>query len=83
MSAADQAEYQHKTQEAIAAAEKNLQQAQAYGRKLNGAQLDMVEKIRGFLGQSREAGRGADWVRALNLAQKALVLSNELLGSLN
>ena len=80
MSAAEQAQYQHKTQEAIAAAEKNLQQA--YGRKLNGAQLDMVEKIRGFLGQSREAGRGADWVRALNLAQKALVLSNELVGSL-
>lgn len=80
LTSAEQAEYQHKTQEAIAAAEQNLQQA--YGRKLNAAQLDMMEKIRGFLAQSREAGRGADWVRALTLAQKALVLSNELAGTL-
>lgn len=80
LTSAEQAEYQHKTQEAIGAAERNLQQA--YGRKLNAAQLDMMEKIRGFLAQSREAGRGADWVRALTLAQKALVLSNELAGTL-
>jgi hypothetical protein len=75
-----QAEYQRKTQEAIALAERNLQQAS--GRTLNAAQRDMAEKIRGFLAQSREAGREADWVRALNLAQKAQVLSNELAGSL-
>jgi len=80
MSPADQVEYQTKTNEAIAAAERNLQRA--YGRKLNSAQADMVEKIRAFLAQAREAIRASDWVRARNLAEKAVVLSNELVASL-
>lgn len=80
MSASELAEYQRKTQKAIAAAEHNLQRA--YGRQLNSDQLDLVEKIRGFLGQAREASRSADWVRARNLAEKAQVLSEELVRSL-
>ncbi len=80
LSAAEQAEYQHKTNEAIAVGEKNLQVA--YGKQLTAAQHDLVEKIRGFLAQAREAIRASDWVRAYNLAQKAQVLSVELVNSL-
>ncbi|MBI3661513.1 MAG: hypothetical protein HY234_00460 [Acidobacteria bacterium] len=76
----EQAEYERKTNAAIAAAEKNLQTA--YGKQLNAAQSDLVEKIRGFLAQAREATRAGDWLRALNLAQKAQVLSVELVSSL-
>jgi hypothetical protein len=42
----------------------------------------LVEKIRSFLGQSRDAGKGGDWVRAQNLSQKARLLSAELIASL-
>ena len=76
---ADQATYQQKTNEDIAAAEKNVQKA--YGRELTAAQHDLVEKIRGFIGQAHEAARESDWVRARNLAQKANVLSVELVNS--
>jgi hypothetical protein len=80
LSPAEAAEYQKKTEEAIAVAERNLQRS--YGRQLNAAQTDLVEKIRGFLAQAREASRAADWVRARNLAEKAQVLSVELVNSL-
>ena len=80
LSPAESVEYQKKTEEAIAAAERNLQRS--YGRQLNAAQVDMVEKIRGFLAQAREASRAADLIRARNLAEKAQVLSVELVNSL-
>jgi len=80
LSQAEVAEYQKKTEEAIGAAERNLQRS--YGRQLNAAQTDLVEKIRGFLAQAHEARRSADWVRARNLAEKAQVLSVELVNSL-
>jgi hypothetical protein len=80
LSPREQAEYEKKTSAAISLAEKNLQLAN--GRALNAAQLDLVEKIRGFLGQAREAARAGDWQRAYNLAQKAEVLSKELVNSL-
>src|SRR5574337_387772 len=73
LSREEQAAAERQTQQAISEAEKNLQAA--YGKKLNDAHQDLVEKIRGFLGQAREAMRAADWVRARNLAQKAQVLS--------
>ncbi len=79
LSPGDQASYQRKTNENIAAAEKNLQQA--YGRELNAAQHDLVEKINGFLGQARQAIRESDWARASTLAEKARVLSVELFNS--
>lgn len=72
--------HEQKTREARDLAERNLQRV--YGRQLNAGQLDLAEKVRGFLAQSREAERDADWVRARNLAEKALVLSKELVGSL-
>ncbi|MBI3484619.1 MAG: hypothetical protein HY012_05640 [Acidobacteria bacterium] len=80
LSPAEQAEYERKTNAAIAAAEKNMQTT--YGKQLNAAQSDLLEKVRGFLGQAREAARAGDWQRAHNLAQKAQVLSVELVNSL-
>ena len=80
ISRAELAEYEKKTNATITAAEKNMQAA--YGKQLNATQEDMLEKIRGFLGQAREAMRANDWQRALNLAEKARVLSVELVNSL-
>jgi hypothetical protein len=76
----EQAEAERRTNEDINVAEQNLQLA--YGKQLNAAQHDLVEKILGFLGQARESIRASDWVRARNLAQKARVLSVELVNSL-
>ena len=74
------AEFKRKTNDAGAEAEKNLQRA--YGRPLNESQRDLMEKIRGFLTQSQEAGSAGDWGRAFNLAEKARLLSLELVESL-
>jgi type IV secretory pathway VirB10-like protein len=67
------------TTDSITAAEHNLQLAS--GKQLSAAQKDLTEKIRGFLGQSHEAIMADDWVRAQNLAEKARVLSAELVKS--
>lgn len=80
LSPEEQAAAERRTNEDISAAERNLQTA--YGKQLNAAQHDLVEKVRGFLGQAREAIRASDWMRARNLAQKAHVLSVELIHSL-
>lgn len=80
LSPGDQASYERKTADDISVAERNLQQAS--GRQLSAAQQDLVEKIRSFLAQSRDASKGGDWARAQNLAQKARLLSVELLNSL-
>jgi outer membrane biosynthesis protein TonB len=79
LSPSDQATYERKTSDDIAAAEKNLEQTS--GKQLNAAQQDLVAKIRSFLSQSRDASKDGDWARAQNLAQKAHLLSNELIGS--
>jgi hypothetical protein len=42
---------------------------------------DLVDKINGFLAQAHEAILANDWVRAQNLAEKARVLSVELMKS--
>ena len=80
LSSSDQQAYEHKTNDDISAAEKNLQQAN--GRQLSAGQQDLVEKIKGFLDQSRDASKSSDWARAQNLAQKARLLSIELVNSL-
>jgi hypothetical protein len=80
ISPADQQNYERQTNEEVAATEKNLQQAN--GRVLNASQQDLLEKARSFLEQARDASKGGDWARAHNLAQKARVLSTELLNSL-
>ncbi len=80
LSPAEQAELERKTKEAITTAERNLEKS--FGKKLSETQHDMVQKIRGFLAQSREAIQAHDWTRAWTLAEKARVLSVELVASL-
>jgi hypothetical protein len=63
----------------MSAAERNL--AQVAGKQLSAGQQDLAEKIRSFLSQSRDASKSGDWARALNLAQKARLLSVELVNS--
>ncbi len=72
----EEAALREQTSRSIAKAESNLQRVS--GRRLNAAQNDMAEKIRGYLGQAREAAQSGDWFRAQNLASKAEVLSEEL-----
>ncbi len=80
LSAEEQANYQRKMNEDIGVAERNLQQAA--GKTHSAAQDDLREKIRRFIEQSREASKAGDLVRAQNLAQKARLLSVELVESL-
>lgn len=80
ISVADQQNYERKMNDDISTAEKNLQQANK--RQLNAGQQDLVAKIRSFLDQSRDAGKDGDWARAENLAEKARILSAELVNTL-
>lgn len=80
LSPAQLADAQRRTGDDIRIAERNLQVAD--GKQLNASQKDLAEKVRGFLEQAHEAIRATDWVRALNLSQKAQVLSAELIKSL-
>jgi hypothetical protein len=75
----EQSAAQQQTNESLEAAARDLQAAQ--GRTLSGTQVDLVEKVRGFIGQAREASRAGDWPRARNLAQKARLLAKELVDS--
>jgi hypothetical protein len=80
LSPSDRHAFQLRVNEEAAVARKNLQSTG--GRPLNAAQQDLADKIRGFLDQSRDAGKDGDWARAENLAQKARLLSVELINSL-
>lgn len=77
---AQQSERRQQTEKSIAIADNNLQRST--GHSLNDAQKDMVEKIRSFLAQARDASEVPDWERAFVLAEKARVLSEELVNSL-
>jgi outer membrane biosynthesis protein TonB len=79
LSPQDLAAAKNSTSSNITAAEKNVQLAN--GKQLNAAQQDLIGKINGFLGQAHEAIVADDWVRAQNLAEKARVLSSELVKS--
>ena len=80
LSPADQANYEKRTGDDVSVAEKNLQGSQ--GKQLNASQQDLVDKVRSFLAQARDASKSGDWARAQNLAQKARLLSIELINSL-
>ncbi len=69
------------TQHSLDTAESNLSQTK--GKKLNSVQEDVVSKIRGFIDSSREAMKTSDWLRARNMANKAEVLSRELVANLH
>ena len=79
LSAKDLEAAKGRTTSQLKTAEENLQTAN--GKQLNAAQKDLVGKIRGFLDQSHEAIVADDWIRAENLAEKARVLSVELMKS--
>jgi hypothetical protein len=79
LSPGDQESYRRKTGEDTSVAEKNLQETS--GKQLNATQQDLVGKISSFLSQSRDASKDGDWARAQNLAQKARLLSVELINS--
>lgn len=76
----EKANYQRGTADDIAAAKSNLRQAD--GKRLNAQQKDLVDKIGTFVDQSNSAVKEGDLARARNLAQKARVLSVELVNSL-
>jgi len=80
ISASDQSIYRRKTADDLSAAAHNLDQTN--GKHLSAAQQDLADKIRSFMSQSQDASKGGDWDRAQNLAQKARLLSTELLNSL-
>ena len=80
ISPAEQSERRQQTEKSISVAEANLHRAD--GHALNDTQQDLVEKIRSFLAQAREAGEIPDWERAFVLAEKARILSEELVNSL-
>src|ERR1700693_6383185 len=80
LSANDQATYARKTDDDVSVAEGNLQRSA--DKRLSAAQRDLVEKIQSFLSQAHEASKAGDWARAQNLAQKARLLSVELVDSL-
>jgi outer membrane biosynthesis protein TonB len=64
----------------IIIAQQNLDSAS--GKRLNATQQDMTDKIRGFLKQAQDAIAVSDWNRASSLAEKARLLSDELVKSL-
>lgn len=76
----DKANYQRGIAEDIGVAEGNLKQTD--GKRLNAQQIDLVDKIRSFRDQSNSAAKEGDLARAKNLAQKARLLSIELVNSL-
>ena len=80
ISPGDQAAYERKTNDDVSVTQKNLDMAR--GKQLSAAQRDLIEKIRSFVSQSRDASKDGDWARAQNLAQKARLLSAELINSL-
>jgi hypothetical protein len=80
LTAQESAAAQQETNQSLSIADKNL--AGVRGKPLNAAQRDRISKIQGFLKDAREAAQAGDWERARNLAKKAQVLSEELLGSI-
>jgi hypothetical protein len=80
LSAQESTSLQRETNQSLAAAERNL--AATAGKSLNTIQSDLASKVRSFIADAREAGRAGDWGRARDLAKKAQVLSEELVGSL-
>jgi len=80
LSEAQKANYQRGIAEDIGVADSNLKQTD--GKRLNAQQADLVDKIRSFRDQSNSAAKEGDLARAKNLAQKARLLSVELVNSL-
>ena len=80
LSTQESASLRRETDQSLTGAERNL--VATTGKSLNATQSDLASKVRSFISDAREAGRAGDWVRARDLAKKAQVLSEELVGSL-
>lgn len=76
MSPSEQQNYQNQTASDVSAAQQVL--AQADKRQLNNQQRDWRDRIRQFLQQSEDAGKAGDWAAAVNFAEKARLLSDQL-----
>ena len=76
---AEQAAIEQKVREKMNDTEENLRKVQ--GRQLSTEQHDLAEKIRSFQMQAGEAVKTTNWSLASNLAEKAHVLSEDLLQS--
>lgn len=68
-------DHQRTTQQLLDAADANLR---GLTRALTADERAMVEQIRAYMQQSRDAVKGGDLIRAHNLALKAHLLSDEL-----
>jgi hypothetical protein len=75
--AGEQAMQQRSTEQLTAATEENLKQIA--GRQLTTSQQDMVTQIKEFMAQSKSAIAAGDSERGHNLADKAHLLSEDLL----
>lgn len=75
--AGEQAQRQRSTEQLTAATEENLKQIA--GRELNPTQHEMVNQIKQFMGQSKSAIAAGDPERGHNLAEKAHLLSEDLI----
>jgi hypothetical protein len=80
ISPSEQQNYERQASSDASAAQQVL--SQAAKRQLNPQQRDLRDKIRSFLKQSQDAGKTGDWAAAQNFAQKAHLLSVELLNLL-
>jgi hypothetical protein len=80
LSTEESASLRRETDKNLSSAERNL--TATAGKSLNATQADLASKVRSFISDAREAGRAGDWARARDLASKAQVLSEELVGSL-
>ncbi len=80
MSPSEQQNYERQASTDASVAQDNLVRAEE--RQLNGTQRDLRDKVLSFLKQSREAGKAGDWIAAQNFAQKARLLSVQLLNTL-
>ncbi len=77
----ERARAQASAEESMRIAQQNLESAN--GKRLNATQQDMADKIQGFLRQAQDAIAISDWSRASSLAEKAKLLSIELVKSLH
>jgi len=80
LSTEESASLRQETDRNLSSAERNL--AATAGKSLDATQADLASKVSSFISDAREAGRAGDWARARDLAKKAQILSEELVGSL-
>jgi hypothetical protein len=77
-SPSEQASNERSTQQITAATEENLKKIAE--RQLTSSEQETVSQIKQFIEQSRQAAAGGDPERAYNLATKARLLSEQLIG---